>query len=42
MREGLDMKKRLAYFINFFNTLVYLAEFKHKLSNTPTNSISAK
>jgi hypothetical protein len=42
MRGGLDMKKRLIYFINFFNTLVYLHEFKHKSANSTTNSISAK
>jgi len=42
MRGGLDMKKWLIYFINFFNTLLYLSEFKHKLINSQTNSISPK
>jgi hypothetical protein len=36
------MKKGVAYFIKFFNTLVYLAEFKHKLAKSTINRISSK
>jgi len=31
------MKKGIAYFIKIFNTLMYLTEFKHKLSKSTIN-----
>jgi hypothetical protein len=34
-RGSLDIKTRGFYFIKIFNTLLYLPEFKHKLTKAP-------